>query len=256
MSAGRRVITDNKDWGTPSKYVEAVKAFFGGQIDLDPCSNDWSIVNAQVEYRLPNQDGLKGSWNYPKIFVNPPYGKDQLRGTGIKSWIQRCEMAHRTHASEVLALVPVAANTAHWKQFIFGKARSICFLADTRLRFLVNGNDGGKGAPMACCMVYWGTNHDRFRKCFSKYGAVVPLDELQSHSHVHSEEERKNLQSILVPDIPKSSSWYPPSEIYGQHQTMLLEGTSPPSPPKTRSKSAAYPPLGRKNKTGEAKKMA
>ena len=98
MSAGRKVITDNKDWGTPSKYVEAVNAFFDGQIDLDPCSNDWSIVNAQVEYRLPNQDGLKENWNYKKIFVNPPYGKDQKRGTGIKSWIYRCEMAHKTHA--------------------------------------------------------------------------------------------------------------------------------------------------------------
>ena len=102
MSAGRKVITDNKDWGTPSKYVEAVKAFFDGQIDLDPCSNDWSIVNAKVEYRLPNHDGLKESWSYKKIFVNPPYGKDQQRGTGIKSWIHRCELAHKTYGSEVL----------------------------------------------------------------------------------------------------------------------------------------------------------
>jgi hypothetical protein len=185
MSAGRKVITDNKDWGTPSKYVDVVKRFFNGQIDLDPCSNNWSIVNAQVEYRLPKQDGLKESWNYKKIFVNPPYGKDQIRGTGIKSWIQRCEFAHKRYGSEVLALIPVAVNTAHWKQFIFGKARSVCFLADTRLKFLVNGSDGGKGAPMACSMVYWGMDHERFRKIFNKYGAVIPLDELQRHPAGH-----------------------------------------------------------------------
>jgi len=233
MSAGRKVITDNKDWGTPSKYVEAVKAFFDGQIDLDPCSNDWSIVNATVEYRLPNHDGLKESWNRKKIFVNPPYGKDQLRGTGIKSWIHHCELAHKTHGSEVLALVPVAVNTAHWKQFIFGKARSVCFLADTRLKFLVNGNDGGKGAPMACCMVYWGTNHDRFRKVFSKYGAVVPLDELQKQSHVH-QDEGEMPKGRLLPEIPKSNGRYPGHESNRNEQVMLLDASSPKPTPKSK----------------------
>ena len=239
MSAGRKVITDNKDWGTPSKYVEAVKAFFDGQIDLDPCSNDWSIVNAKVEYRLPNHDGLKESWNYKKIFVNPPYGKDQQRGTGIKIWIQRCEMAHRAHASEVLALVPVAVNTAHWKQFIFGKARSVCFLADTRLKFLVNGNNGGKGAPMACCMVYWGNNHDRFCKIFSKYGAVVPLDELQRQSHVHQDEgEGEMPKGRLLPEIQKSNGRYPGHESNRNEQVMLLDASS--SKPMPKSKPVRY----------------
>lgn len=225
MSAGRKVITDNKDWGTPPKYVEAVKAFFDGQIDLDPCSNDWSVVGAEVEYRLPKHDGLKESWKYKRIFVNPPYGRDQRRGTGIKSWIQRCEMAHKTHASEVLALVPVAVNTAHWKHFIFGKARSVCFLADTRLRFLVNGEDGGKGAPMACCMVYWGMDHERFRKVFRKFGAVVPLDELQKQGHAHSEEGGV-VHSQLVSKVPKFNGRYSVPEFNEDEQAVLLDRTS------------------------------
>lgn len=238
MSAGRKVITDNKDWGTPPKYVEAVKVFFDGQIDLDPCSNDWSVVEAKVEYRLPTHDGLKESWNYKKIFVNPPYGRDQQRGTGIKIWMQRCEMAHRTNGAEVLALVPVAVNTAHWKQFIFGKARSVCFLADTRLRFLVNGEDGGKGAPMACCMVYWGTDHDRFRKIFRKYGAVLPLDELQKQSQAYEDEE--GLQSKSVTQVPKSNSRYPVREFNEHEQAVLLESTSPLSNLKLKSQPATY----------------
>ncbi len=248
MSAGRKVITDNKDWGTPPKYVEAVKTFFDGQIDLDPCSNDWSIVGARVEYRLPNHDGLKESWNYKKIFVNPPYGRDQRRSTGIKSWIHRCEMAHKTHASEVLALVPVAVNTAHWKQFIFGKARSVCFLADTRLRFLVNGEDGGKGAPMACCMVYWGPDHDRFRKVFRKYGAVLPLDELQKQSHAHSE-EGEVIQSNLAPKMPRSNGRYPAREFDGHEQAILLESTSTQSKPLPKSQSVSYSAFNRKKKS-------
>ena len=35
-------------------------------------------------------------------------------------------------------------------------------MADTRLKFLIKGKDEGKGAPMACAMVYWGKNYERF----------------------------------------------------------------------------------------------
>lgn len=76
MSAGRTVNADNKDWGTPPVYVEAVREVFGGEIALDPCSNKWSLVGASVEYLRPANDGLKDSWDYPTIYVNPPYGAE------------------------------------------------------------------------------------------------------------------------------------------------------------------------------------
>jgi hypothetical protein len=183
MSAGRKINSQSQDWGTPEKYVEAVKEFFGGAIDLDPCSNAFSIVKAQVEYRLPKHDGLKDSWNHERIYVNPPYGLDRKRGTGIKNWLYRCAYAHKTYGSEILALVPVATNTGHWKKYVFGCARSICFLADTRLKFLVNGENGGKGAPMACAMIYWGSDHERFRTVFGKFGAVLSLEEMLGRPH-------------------------------------------------------------------------
>ena len=71
MSAGRTIISQSQEWGTPQKYVIAVKKVFGGKIDLDPCSNVHSIVDADVEYHLPIQDGLKESWNYrlPRLVV-------------------------------------------------------------------------------------------------------------------------------------------------------------------------------------------
>jgi hypothetical protein len=59
MSAGRNIITLSQSWGTPHKYVNAVKEVFGGQIQLDPCSNEFSVVKAQTEYLLPKHDGLK-----------------------------------------------------------------------------------------------------------------------------------------------------------------------------------------------------
>lgn len=173
MTAGRKINSLGQDWGTPEKYVSAVKRVFNGEIDLDPCSNEFSIVGARVEYQLPEHDGLKESWDFKRIYVNPPYGIDRERETSIKHWLYRCASAHRNYTSEVIALVPVATNTGHWKNYVFGRATAVCFLYDTRLRFLVDGKDEGKGAPMSCAMIYWGLNYERFFEVFISYGAVL-----------------------------------------------------------------------------------
>lgn len=196
MTAGRKINTFSQEWGTPEKYVHAVREVFGGRIDLDPCSNEYSIVHARTEYRLPKHDGLRESWNFPTIYVNPPYGIDKERGTSIKRWLGRCAMAYKHFKSEVLALVPVATNTGHWKNYIFGKATAVCFLYDTRLKFLVNGENGGKGAPMSCAMVYWGKNFDRFSTVFSKFGAVVDLRNLKGKK-LGEDSETGQLELIL-----------------------------------------------------------
>lgn len=174
--AGRTTHSQSQSWCTPPKYVNAVLKMFDGVISLDPCSNQFAITNAETSYILPFHDGLKETWNFEKIYVNPPYGADYERGTSVKDWISRCCQAHEMYKSEVLALIPVATNTTHWKKFIFGKAKAICFLSDTRLKFLINGSLNNKGAPMACAMVYWGENYEKFEKIFSKFGAVVNGD--------------------------------------------------------------------------------
>ena len=179
MTAGRHVNTMSQSWCTPHKYVNAIKCFWNGKIALDPCSNEYSVVKAEVEYRLPEHDGLKESWNYPTVFVNPPYGADRERGTTIKDWLVRCANTHREYGSDVIALVPVATNTSHWKKCVFGIADAICFLYDTRLRFLENGQDTGKGAPMACCMIYWGKDIKGFKENFLRYGAVIDISGLK-----------------------------------------------------------------------------
>ncbi len=180
MTAGRKINAISQEWGTPEKYVRAIREFFGGHVALDPCSNVYSIVRAGTEYMLPDNDGLQESWDFPTIYVNPPYGIDKQRGTSIKNWLRKCATAHRDFGSEVLALVPVATNTGHWKKYVFGQASAICFLYDTRLRFLVNGQNGGKGAPMSCAMIYWGKDTERFFSVFRRFGAVVDICRLKN----------------------------------------------------------------------------
>jgi len=203
MTAGRKTLTENKDWGTPSKYIKAVREVFGGKIDLDPCSNEHSLVNATVEFMLPEHDGLKEIWDFPTIYVNPPYGKDKERNTTIKNWLAKCAEAHRKFGSEVLALVPVATNTNHWKKFVFGKAAAICFLYDTRLKFLEYGQDGGKGAPMSCAMIYWGKKYQKFYDVFIHYGAVVDITYLRGEV---IGPERASLQGSFIPVFEEAHS--------------------------------------------------
>ncbi len=217
MSAGRTINTLSQDWGTPEKYVTAVKLVFGGEIDLDPCTNEHSLVGARAEYCLPGRNGLKESWNFRRIFVNPPYGIDQERGTSIKHWLYRCALANRHHGSEVIALVPVATNTGHWKNYVFSRAAAVCFLYDTRLRFLVRGRDEGKGAPMSCAMVYWGRNFDRF------------FDVFMHHNLLKSEFPENSLDDGLLKD--KSSG--EPYHLTGEHKART---SSPPEERKRMNK--------------------
>lgn len=202
MTAGRTLNTLGQEWGTPEKYVEAVREFFGGEIQLDPCSNEYSIVHARTEFRLPDRDGLREIWKYETIYVNPPYGVDKERRTSIKNWLAKCSMAHAEYASEVLALVPVATNTGHWKRHVFGSACAVCFLYDTRLKFLVNGQSGGKGAPMSCAMVYWGTAFERFLATFRKFGAVVDLRPLKGQSFGETKDRRQRELAFDMDDNP------------------------------------------------------
>ena len=133
MTAGRKVNSQSVNWCTPSKYVEAVKEVFSGNVELDPCSNKWSIVEAKNSFTLPKHDGLAEDWNYKTLYVNPPYAADRERKTTIKHWLHKCAHAHKQYYSEVLALVPVAANTIHWKKYVWGGATAVYFLYDTRL---------------------------------------------------------------------------------------------------------------------------
>lgn len=193
MTAGRtNIYQTSRDWCTPPKYIEAINKFFGEKIALDPCSNPFSLVNAETEVSLPG-DGLALQWNYKTIFVNPPYGSDRARGTTIRHWLAKCEMAHKEYGAEVLALVPVATNTKHWKDHVFGKATGICFLYDTRLKFWINGKLDEKGAPMSCAMIYWGDNPQRFIDVFAKYGAALDLTSSQGKNFGQPEKQQYSL---------------------------------------------------------------
>ncbi len=172
MSAGRKKISEKKDWNTPPKYVKLVNDMFP-IIELDPCSNISSMINSTNKYILPI-DGLKESWDYKTIFVNPPYGKNIHNKTSIYDWINKGVVANKK-GSELLYLIPVATNTRHFKDLIFKNSCGICFLNDTRLKFWSDGIEDKKGAPMSCCIVYFGKDYDKFQTIFNNSGMCFKI---------------------------------------------------------------------------------
>lgn len=176
LSAGRKNNSEKKDWNTPPKYIEPIKKFFNGQIDLDPCSNEYSLVNAKNNFIYPEKNGLLEKWDFKNIFVNPPYGRSC--GNSLYDWFNKA-LKEYNKDKEIIFLVPVATNTKHFKDIVFVKFNSICFLGDTRLRFYNRGVEDKKGAPMACCLCYLGSRTLEFEKIFSKFGKVFKI---QDHS--------------------------------------------------------------------------
>jgi len=176
MSAGRKNNSPTKHWNTPPKIVSAVKKFFG-RIDLDPCSNEHSVVGARVSFGPPH--GLTQDW-FGRVFCNPPYGRNPEDKTSLLNWVNKAAETFLRRKSfsgldnEVIMLIPVATNTRHFYK-IFDSAQSVCFLKDSRLKFWMEGREDKKGAPMACCLVYWGLEGERFKREFEGLGKVVFL---------------------------------------------------------------------------------
>lgn len=130
-------------------------------------------MGALRDYALP-QDGLRLPWDAAKIYVNPPYGRDRERGTSLRHWVERCRAA-ADDGARVIALIPVATSTSHWKEHIFGVASQVCFLGDSRVRFRIDGNEDNKGGPMPVAAVYWGARPDLFGAAFAVHGAVITV---------------------------------------------------------------------------------
>lgn len=87
---------------TPEYILAPVRAAFGGQIELDPCTLPENPTGARRFYTLA-EDGLTQPWT-TGTFVNPPYGKAR------EPWVERCiEVASR--GARAVLLMPAATDT-------------------------------------------------------------------------------------------------------------------------------------------------
>lgn len=154
--------SQSTDHCTPPVVAEGVVyPVLGDPVDLDPCSNENSIIRAHRRVMLP-EDGLAIDW-YGKIFCNPPYGSPE-----IEKWIAKCIVSNRLNGAEIIALLP-ANVSSEWFDMLVATSQAVFFWGpgdgNRRIQHI-----GTKfTAAFASVLVYWGPNLVTFARHAIRY---------------------------------------------------------------------------------------
>lgn len=123
-----------------------------GWVDLDPCSNPWSVVNAQVSYSFDRgENGLELPWldSEGLVWVNPPYGRGMVR-----QWVEACIDEHWSNPRQDILLIVKCDPGVKWFQYA---REHCCAWANPYKRIAFDrGTDDGNSADFSSTIFYWG----------------------------------------------------------------------------------------------------
>lgn len=164
--------SEDQTWNTPRWFIARLERFLG-RVQLDPCSNEWSVVDAVDNVRLDQgRDGLSFSWaRRGLVFLNPPYGDE------ISPFMEKLP-----EADEAVALVPSRTDTVWWQ----GAADSCSALVlwSGRLRFTGRREGPGQSAPFPSTVFYFGERTTPFLDAFIDDGIAILRPEGARISHM------------------------------------------------------------------------
>ncbi len=165
VDAGYSRAFTGDDLNTPTWMVQLIRERYA-PIALDPCSNERSIVGAEVEWSIDRgQDGLALDWHATigerLAHVNPPYGSDALR-----KWVAKV-IAERAKGVESTLLVPCWPDR-HWWHAAIGGAQACAYLY-RRVKF-IGGLHGAGEFPSA--VLYFGHAPMRFGAAFEIHADI------------------------------------------------------------------------------------
>lgn len=150
---------------TSQEILDLVLAQWGS-IDLDPCWDPESIVQATTRYDIrQGQDGLLLPWHHNKIWLNPPYSDPA-------PWIHRAAL-HAQAGGEVLALVVAAVGSSYWRRLVWPFA-SVCALSP-RPKFSRPASLGPKRSATQIdhAVLYYGPDHAGFGRTWAARGELI-----------------------------------------------------------------------------------
>lgn len=153
-------------WNTPVEFVGDVVKFFGGSVDLDPCSNDEEQPNVPAKKVYTEEtNGLAHEWVADSVFMNHPYSDS-------KRWVPYAAHQYECgNAKEMVLLIKLDVSTKWWNSV----AKYPWVAVNKRLKF----GQGKGAAPFQSAIIYLGKDLKRFKDTFSKYGHLyVPDSEL------------------------------------------------------------------------------
>lgn len=169
VPTGRGYMPEAKrdDQCSPPEIVDPVRLIFGGTIDLDPCSNPFSIVGAEREVMLPEWEAAAGELMLPSrlarvtfgdglvarpwkgnVYFNPVYAHEVL-----VPFMATAAAAAATGEAHCIMLSIVKTSLMGWQEHA-PKAAAACFLKG-RVSYLVPGEDKRVNAPFHSCLMLW-----------------------------------------------------------------------------------------------------
>ena len=144
-------------WNTPQEIVDKVVEYFGGPVELDPCSNSAEDPNVPcLRCFTEEDDGLSFQWNANSVFMNHPYSDS-------KSWIPYArQQFDEANVQELIMLIKLDISTKWYRSI----ADCPWIAINKRLRF----GDGKGAAPFQSALFYLGPNLGRFFTVFGDLG--------------------------------------------------------------------------------------
>jgi phage N-6-adenine-methyltransferase len=139
----QEAMTSSKkhDWETPQDFFDKVNKEFN--FTLDVCAVPETAKCKR--FFTPEIDGLKQDWSKDVCWMNPPYGREQIK------WIKKAYQESLKGAT-VVCLIPARPDTIVWHEYIFPYAE-VRFIKG-RLKFV--GAETGALFPSA--LVIFGEN--------------------------------------------------------------------------------------------------
>lgn len=143
-------------WCSPPVVTNGLRDFFGRPVDVDPCSNERSLVWALRHLTI---GGLVLPWD-EITYANWPYSQND-------AWSHKAvaEMKAR-RVSELVILCMTATSTRWWQSLMLEPKRNPRVLLTKRLKFL-----GPDGLPVDSsrfepALIYYGSKSAKFDRTF------------------------------------------------------------------------------------------
>jgi phage N-6-adenine-methyltransferase len=113
-----------QDWATPQEVFDKLNSEFN--FTLDPCCSE--LTKKCKKYYTIETDGLSKDWSGERVFVNPPFGREQA------AWIKKGFEESQKPNTIVVFLIPARTDTKAFHKYLYGKAE-IRFI-EGRLKFI------------------------------------------------------------------------------------------------------------------------
>ncbi|HKY51667.1 MAG TPA: DNA N-6-adenine-methyltransferase [Candidatus Limnocylindria bacterium] len=172
MFESRDIVVDDRDtWCTPQEVVDALLRFWPDGPDLDPCTNERSIVPCRRRYTLADCiEPQHQEWRADdRIYCNPPF-------SDTAPWARRMSM----HTGAVVGCVLADPSVSWWRDI--WSADAICF-PDHRVKFLPPPGAKSTSFDRPIALPLWCSTRDHSREvqlhafewAFGSLGKVVHL---------------------------------------------------------------------------------